>query len=105
MPHPLVQGKRLDQEGEVFLYCQSSGRAKKEESIKTLFQQRFEDGLKAIADSLTKKRGTKGNSSLLWLFLPAPQPQGSIREADVVTLHNPHSARGCFPLSEECAGT
>jgi hypothetical protein len=60
-----IQVKRLDQEGEVFLYCQSSGRAKKEESIKTLFQKRFEEGLKAIADSLTKKRGTKSYAKVM----------------------------------------
>jgi transposase len=60
-----VQVKRLEQEGEVFLYCQSSGRAKKEEAIKTLFQHRFEEGLKAIADSLTKKRGTKSYEKVM----------------------------------------
>jgi transposase len=60
-----IQVKRLDQEGEVFLYCQSSGRAKKEEAIKALFQQRLEEGLKAIADSLTKKGGTKSYEKVM----------------------------------------
>ena len=60
-----IQVKRLDQDGEVFLYCQSSGRAKKEEAIKSLFQQRFEEGLKAITDSLTKKRGTKSYEKVM----------------------------------------
>lgn len=54
-----VEVKRLDGNGEVILYCQSSARAAKEESMKDLFQQRFEEGLKQIAASLSKKRGRK----------------------------------------------
>jgi len=54
-----IKAKRLDRNGEVILYCESSARARKEESIKTRFQKRFEEGLEAISSSLTKKTGHK----------------------------------------------
>jgi len=55
-----VEVKRLDGDGEVILYCQSTARARKEESMKAGFQKHFEEGLQAISDSLAKKRGHKG---------------------------------------------
>jgi len=54
-----VRAKKLDHGDEVLLYCESSGRVKKEEAMKNRFQKRFEEGLGAIADSLNKKRGIK----------------------------------------------
>ena len=54
-----VEVKRLDGEGETILYCQSTGRAHKEESMKASFQKHFEEGLQAISDSLSRKRGHK----------------------------------------------
>ena len=54
-----IKAKRLDRDGEVILYCESSARARKEESIKSRFQKRFEEGLEAISSSLTKKAGHK----------------------------------------------
>jgi transposase len=54
-----IKAKRLDRDGEVILYCESSARARKVESIKTRFQKRFEEGLEAISSSLTKKTGHK----------------------------------------------
>jgi len=54
-----VKAKRWDGDGEVILYCESSGRARKEGAMKARFQERFEDGLKAIASSLERKRGHK----------------------------------------------
>jgi transposase len=55
----LVRGKKIEAAGEILLYCESAGRRRKEESMKGLFQKRFEEGLQAIADSLNKKRGVK----------------------------------------------
>ena len=55
----IVEAKRLDGEGETILYCQSTARARKEESMKASFQKHFEEGLQAISDSLAKKRGHK----------------------------------------------
>ncbi len=40
-----VSAKKLEGEGEILLDCESSGRARKEEAMKTLFQKRFEGGL------------------------------------------------------------
>jgi len=60
-----VEVKRLDGNGEVILYCQSSGRAAKEESMKALFQKRFEEGLRKISASLGKKRGHKRYDSVM----------------------------------------
>lgn len=54
-----VEVKRIDEAGEVILYCRSSGRARKEAGMKSHFQQHFEEGLAAIASSLAKKRGQK----------------------------------------------
>jgi len=54
-----VEVKRIDEAGEVILYCRSSGRARKEAGMKSRFQQHFEEGLAAIATSLAKKRGQK----------------------------------------------
>ena len=54
-----VEVKRLDGKGETILYCRSTARARKEESMKASFQKHFEAGLQAISDSLTKKRGHK----------------------------------------------
>lgn len=54
-----IKARRLDGDGEVILYCESEARARKEESMKTRFQQHFEAGLEAIAGSLNKKRGRK----------------------------------------------
>lgn len=65
-----VKAKRLDREGadassEVILYCESSARARKEVSMKTRWQQRFEEGLAAIAGSVAKVRGHKGYGSVM----------------------------------------
>jgi transposase len=54
-----IKAKRLDHNGEVILYCESSARARKEESMKAHFQKHFEDGLRSIAASLSKSRGVK----------------------------------------------
>ena len=54
-----VEVKRLDGEGETIVYCQSTARARKEESMKASFQKHFEEGLQAISDSLNKRRGHK----------------------------------------------
>ncbi len=54
-----VKAKRLDQDGEALLCCESSGRARKEEAIKARLQKRYEEGLGSIVASLGKKRGVK----------------------------------------------
>ena len=44
---------------EVEVWCHSTQKEKKEEGIKNLFRQRFEEGIKKIEAGLTKKNGTK----------------------------------------------
>ncbi len=54
-----VKAHLIKQGGEHILYCKSLLKQKKEQSMQTLFQQRFEQGLNAIDASLSKKGGTK----------------------------------------------
>ena len=58
-PNGTVKGIRLEQEGEILLYCESAGRSVKEESMRERAQKRFEEGLAAIGASLQKQRGIK----------------------------------------------
>jgi transposase len=60
-----VEVKRIDEAGEVVLYCRSTGRARKEEGMKSRFQQHFEEGLAAIAASLAKKRGQRDYGKIM----------------------------------------
>lgn len=60
-----IKAKRLDRDGEVILYCESTGRARKEEAMKASFQKHFEEGLRAIASSLSKKRGRKSYGKVM----------------------------------------
>lgn len=60
-----VELKRIDEAGEVVLYCRSTGRAAKEAGMKSRFQQRFEQGLAAIAASINKKRGQKSYGRIM----------------------------------------
>lgn len=61
----IVEVKRIDEAGEVVLYCRSSGRANKERGMKSRFQQHFEEGLAAITASLVKKRGRKSYGTIM----------------------------------------
>jgi transposase len=58
-PGGTVEGIRLDREGEVLLYCTSTGRSAKEQSMRERAQKRFEEGLAAIGASLQNPRGVK----------------------------------------------
>ena len=50
---------------EVELWCHSIGKEKKEEGIKNLSRQRFEEGLKKIEAGLSKKNGIKSYQKVL----------------------------------------
>jgi len=52
----LVKNEATD---EIELYCHSKGKEKKEEGIKTLFQNRFEEELIKAQSALSKKNGIK----------------------------------------------
>lgn len=60
-----IRVKKLTNDEEVILYCQSSLRLQKEESMKARLQKRFEEGLESISDSLKKKRGIKSHDRVL----------------------------------------
>jgi transposase len=60
-----VSLKKIERDGEVFLFCQSPGRKLKEESMKSSFVKSFEDGLKSIEFSLKKPRGHKKFSDIM----------------------------------------
>lgn len=60
-----VEVKLKKGNNEQILFCRSFRKSKKEESIKTFFQKRFETGLKAISKSLNKKGGTKNYEKVL----------------------------------------
>ena len=51
--------------GEVRLYCRSDQRREKENGMTARFAERFENGLRKIADGLTKPRGTKQRDKVL----------------------------------------
>ena len=72
-PGCTVQGIRLEQDGEILLYCESTGRSAKEQGIRDRFQRRFEEGLAGIGASLGKPRGVKSYDKVL-------QRVGRVRE-------------------------
>jgi len=60
-----VEAELIKKDSESILYCKSFLRYKKEQSIKSLFQERFEKGLKKIEASLSKKGGIKKYDKVL----------------------------------------
>jgi transposase len=64
-PSGIVKAIRSEDSSEVFLFCESTGRRQKEESIKNRFQIRFEQDLQRLADSLEKKGGIKKYEKVL----------------------------------------
>ena len=60
-----VEAVRIKEGDEIFLYCKSTGRALKEESIKNRFQKRFEEELTRLRESLHRKGGIKRYEKVL----------------------------------------
>ena len=56
---------RINDDGEMEVYCHSSAKEIKEKSIKTRFEKRFEDALTAVQNALAKKGGTKKHDKVL----------------------------------------
>jgi len=54
-----VEAQLITHNGEVFLYCKSSLKQKKEKSMQSRLEQLFEERLKQIAESVHKKGCTK----------------------------------------------
>jgi transposase len=58
--------RRVSEDGrEVRLYCHSEQRQAKEDAMTTRFAKRFEEGLRKIADGLSKARGTKQRDKVM----------------------------------------
>jgi transposase len=63
---PIEVQRVVSEDGrEARLYCRSEQRQGKEKAISARFTKRFEDGLRKIAESLTKPRGTKQRDKVL----------------------------------------
>ena len=60
-----VQGIRVEQDAEILLYCESTGRSAKEQGIRGRLKKGFEEGLAGIAASLEKPRGVKSYDKVL----------------------------------------
>ncbi len=60
-----VEAQLIKGTGENILYCKSFLKAKKEEAMKNSFKKRFEEGMKTIQASLTKKGGVKKYDKVL----------------------------------------
>jgi len=54
-----VEAQHITHNGEVFLYCKSHLKGKKEKAMQSRLEQLFEDNLKHIAESIHKKGCTK----------------------------------------------
>ena len=55
----LIRTALVQSDDEVILYCHSTDKQIKEEGIKNRFEQRFEEALEKVGQSLHKKHGTK----------------------------------------------
>ena len=55
----LIRAALAQNDHEVILYCHSTDKQIKEEGIKNRFEQRFEEALEKVGQSLHKKHGTK----------------------------------------------
>jgi transposase len=60
-----VQAQLIKADGEQILYCKSFLKQQKEQSMKRLFQQRFEHDLTMVAAAITKKGGIKKYEKVL----------------------------------------
>ena len=60
-----IEVKMIKKDDETILYCKSEAKKKKEQQIKSFFQQRYEDGLNKIALALKKKGGIKKYEKVL----------------------------------------
>lgn len=63
--HLRVVLKKNEKTGELELYCHSELKQKKEQSIKKIFAQRFEEELEKLRDGLIKKGSTKKHDKVL----------------------------------------
>jgi transposase len=88
-----VEAQLIKQDGEHILYCKSFLKTQKEQGMKHLFQQRFEDDLKQVASALSKKGGTKKYDKVLKRIGRLQQKYAAIAQYyDIDVKHKEHIA-------------
>ena len=60
-----IEAQRITCDGEVFLYCKSKLKQKKEKSMQSQFRQNFEDQIERITKSIHKKGCTKNYQKVI----------------------------------------
>jgi transposase len=83
-----VQAQLIKADGEHILYCKSFLKQQKEQSMKRLFQQRFEHDLKMVAAAITKKGGTKKYDKVLQRIGRLQQKYAPIAQYYEIHVHS-----------------
>ena len=82
-----VKARLTKKAGEGILYCKSLLKGKKEQAMRTLFQERFEKGLEEIRLSLSKKGGTKKYDKVLMRLGRLKEKYASIAQYYKIQVH------------------
>jgi transposase len=103
-----IQKVVSEDDQEVRLYCHSPGREQKETAISARFAERFEAGLKKLAEGLAKPRGEKRIDRLLERIGRLKQKSRGIGQHYQITLEPDADGRQAVSLSwnqQPVAGT
>ena len=98
-----VTAVRVEEPDEVFLYCNSTGRAKKEEAIKNRFQLRLEEDLEKIKQGLKRKGGIKRYSKVLERIGRVKEKYSSVSQFYEITVkeENGKAVDVCWKIKNE----
>ena len=98
-----VTAVRVEEPDEVFLYCNSTGRAKKEEAIKNRFQLRLEEDLEKIKQGLKRKGGIKRYSKVLERIGRIKEKYSSVSQFYEITVkeENGKAVDVCWKIKNE----
>jgi len=98
-----VTAVRVEEADEVFLYCNSTGRAKKEEAIKNRFQLRLEEDLEKIKQGLKRKGGIKRYSKVLERIGRVKEKYSSVSQFYEITVkeENGKAVDVCWKIKNE----
>ena len=98
-----VTAVRVEEPDEVFLYCNSTGRAKKEEAIKNRFQLRLEEDLEKIKQGLKRKGGIKRYSKVLERIGRVKEKYSSVSQFYEITVkeENGKAVDVCWKIKSE----
>ena len=98
-----VTAVRVEEADEVFLYCNSTGRARKEEAIKNRFQLRLEEDLEKIKQGLKRKGGIKRYSKVLERIGRVKEKYSSVSQFYEITVkeENGKAVDVCWKIKSE----